>query len=119
MPSGYWGSEQAQLDPAYLELKYRKSVDGSAEVRPQIERLRNHGVRFAIDDFGTGFASLNHLHMGLIQSRLIKPISIILLLTVAISDRRFTSNMASFASGHYCRGRGDGCSAEIYPPDQY
>lgn len=58
--------EQAQLDPAYLELEITESQSMDLpEVRPQIERLRNHGVRFAIDDFGTGFASLNHLrYMG-------------------------------------------------------
>ena len=58
--------EETRLDPAYLELEITESQSMDLpEVRPQIERLRNHGVRFAIDDFGTGFASLNHLrYMG-------------------------------------------------------
>jgi len=58
--------DEAELDPAYLELEITEgqTID-LPQVRPQIEQLRNHGVRFAIDDFGTGFASLNHLrYMG-------------------------------------------------------
>ena len=58
--------EEARLDPAYLELEITESQSMDLpKVKPQIEKLRNHGVRFAIDDFGTGFASLNHLrYMG-------------------------------------------------------
>ena len=58
--------EEARLDPAYLELEITESQSMDLpKVKPQIEQLRNHGVRFAIDDFGTGFASLNHLrYMG-------------------------------------------------------
>jgi len=58
--------EESRLDPAYLELEITESQSMDLpKVRPQIEELRNHGVRFAIDDFGTGFASLNHLrYMG-------------------------------------------------------
>lgn len=58
--------EETHLDPAYLELEITESQSMDLpKVRPQIEQLRNHGVRFAIDDFGTGFASLNHLrYMG-------------------------------------------------------
>lgn len=58
--------EITQLEPAYLELEITESQTANLQrVRPQIETLRNHGVRFAIDDFGTGFSSINHLrHMG-------------------------------------------------------
>ncbi len=58
--------EKTHLDPAYLELEITESqFMDLPQVRPQIEFLRNYGIRFALDDFGTGFASLDHLrYMG-------------------------------------------------------
>lgn len=54
--------ELSQLEPAYLELEITESqILNLSKVKPQIEKLRNTGVKFAIDDFGTGFSSLNHL----------------------------------------------------------
>lgn len=52
------------LDPVYLELEITESQTGNLQkVKPQIELLREHGVRFAIDDFGTGFSSLHHFRV--------------------------------------------------------
>jgi len=44
-----------------LEITESVDVDATGNVPPQLERLRDAGVRLAMDDFGTGYASLSLL----------------------------------------------------------
>lgn len=54
---------EAGIQPAHLTLELTEDILMSRiEVAlPQLERLREVGVRLAVDDFGTGYSSLAHL----------------------------------------------------------
>lgn len=54
---------EAGIQPAHLTLELTEDIlMSSIEVAlPQLERLREVGVRLAVDDFGTGYSSLAHL----------------------------------------------------------
>jgi diguanylate cyclase (GGDEF)-like protein/PAS domain S-box-containing protein len=50
------------IDPSRLKLELTESLMHNVdEVRPQMEKIRELGVRFALDDFGTGYSSLASL----------------------------------------------------------
>ncbi|MDZ7752837.1 MAG: EAL domain-containing protein [Gammaproteobacteria bacterium] len=51
--------EQFGIAPAMLELEVTESI--MAATIPQLDLLREAGLRLAIDDFGTGFSSLSYL----------------------------------------------------------
>jgi EAL domain-containing protein (putative c-di-GMP-specific phosphodiesterase class I)/signal transduction histidine kinase/DNA-binding NarL/FixJ family response regulator/HPt (histidine-containing phosphotransfer) domain-containing protein len=54
-----------RFDPARLEIEITETAvlgDGD-DVRRNIARLHNLGVKIALDDFGVGYSSLNHLRM--------------------------------------------------------
>ncbi|MCG6965605.1 MAG: GGDEF domain-containing phosphodiesterase, partial [Chromatiaceae bacterium] len=51
--------EGTGLPPGSLELEVTESI--MAEAVPELEILREAGLRLAIDDFGTGFSSLSYL----------------------------------------------------------
>ncbi len=51
------------LTPTRLELEITEGLllQGSAEVKSTLARLRSSGIRIALDDFGTGYSSISHL----------------------------------------------------------
>jgi EAL domain-containing protein (putative c-di-GMP-specific phosphodiesterase class I) len=50
------------IDPSRLKLELTESMMHNVdEVRPQMEKIRELGVRFSLDDFGTGYSSLASL----------------------------------------------------------
>ncbi len=50
------------IDPSRLKLELTESMMHNIdEVRPQMEKIRELGVRFSLDDFGTGYSSLASL----------------------------------------------------------
>ncbi len=51
--------EEFGVAPAMLELEVTESI--MAATVPQLDLLREAGLRLAIDDFGTGFSSLSYL----------------------------------------------------------
>ncbi len=51
--------EEFGVAPAMLELEVTESI--MAATVPQLDLLRDAGLRLAIDDFGTGFSSLSYL----------------------------------------------------------
>ncbi len=56
--------EQSGFPPDRLEIELteRTLVSDCKEVRRQLERLRDAGIRVSLDDFGTGQSSLSLLH---------------------------------------------------------
>ncbi|MWV12305.1 EAL domain-containing protein [Pseudomonas sp. R-28-1W-6] len=54
---------EEQLPPHLLELELTESLllEGSADTRQQIARLKALGLTLAMDDFGTGYSSLSYL----------------------------------------------------------
>jgi diguanylate cyclase (GGDEF)-like protein len=50
---------ESGLPPGLIELEVTESI--MAEAVPQLETLREAGLRLAIDDFGTGFSCLSYL----------------------------------------------------------
>ena len=55
--------DDSGLDPAalVLELTERLLTTDTAQVRAQLDAVRDYGVHLAADDFGTGYASLRYL----------------------------------------------------------
>ncbi|MWV15352.1 EAL domain-containing protein [Pseudomonas sp. L-22-4S-12] len=55
--------DEEQLPPHLLELELTESLllEGSADTREQIARLKALGLTLAMDDFGTGYSSLSYL----------------------------------------------------------
>jgi diguanylate cyclase (GGDEF)-like protein len=55
--------DRACFDPGELLLEITEGaiLTDLDHARPQMERLREAGIRFAIDDFGTGYSSLSYL----------------------------------------------------------
>jgi len=53
--------ETAPLDDLVLELTEHVQVDSYADVRKQLQPLRERGLQLAVDDTGAGFASLRHV----------------------------------------------------------
>jgi len=54
---------QHDIDPTRFELEFTESalMQNPAEVRRQLERMREMGMDVAIDDFGTGYSNWNYL----------------------------------------------------------
>ncbi|MFP5218497.1 MAG: EAL domain-containing protein [Actinomycetes bacterium] len=52
---------RTRLDGLVLELTEHVQVDSYADVRDQLQPLRDRGLRLAVDDTGAGFASLRHV----------------------------------------------------------
>jgi diguanylate cyclase len=55
--------EETRLDPALLTLEITETMMMADEddVRDQLLRLKDLGLRISLDDFGTGYSSLGHL----------------------------------------------------------
>ncbi|KAA8706205.1 EAL domain-containing protein [Pseudomonas cannabina] len=54
---------QHKIDPTRFELEFTEGalMHNPAEVRHQLERMRQMGMDVAIDDFGTGYSNWNYL----------------------------------------------------------
>jgi EAL domain-containing protein (putative c-di-GMP-specific phosphodiesterase class I) len=54
-----------RFDPSRLEIEITETaiLNDGAEVRRNINRLHDLGVRIALDDFGVGYSSLSHLRL--------------------------------------------------------
>ncbi len=56
---------ERRFDPARLEIEITETaiLTDAEEVKRNIDRLHDMGVRIALDDFGVGYSSLNHLRL--------------------------------------------------------
>lgn len=53
--------EDVPLTALVVEITEHTAIDAYADLRAELERLRERGLRVAVDDAGAGYASLRHL----------------------------------------------------------
>jgi EAL domain-containing protein (putative c-di-GMP-specific phosphodiesterase class I) len=53
--------EEVPLSALVVEITEHTAIDAYADLRAELERLRERGLRLAVDDAGAGYASLRHV----------------------------------------------------------
>jgi EAL domain-containing protein (putative c-di-GMP-specific phosphodiesterase class I) len=53
--------EEVPLSALVVEITEHTAIDAYADLRMELDRLRERGLRLAVDDAGAGYASLRHV----------------------------------------------------------